>query len=274
MRKITRKKAITEINNFIVWFKLKRYHRTVRWLQFIQKNIEERNPTDFLSDIKDVFLGYTQDVRARGGYIEASNEIIQSIYGRLLKMGPLIFRETFLDATPFIQRWRRTHKNLDNMAEISRNPSMSVRARYYYYLFGYLIVIEGSYSNWIRILYRLVCESEGIPEDSSIIEDFVPNEIQDKLVELDSRYNVLFEGYFRGKLRNAIGHGDFSYDDENNRMHFRHVYQGELKFDEKLSFEEFYENLMKIMTVTDTGLEMLYLIGLSSCSHLIPSSSS
>ena len=268
---ITRENAIKEMNTSIEWFKSKRYRRTVRWLQFIQKNIEERNPTDFLSDIKDAVSGYTKDVRDIGGYTEASNKIIQSIYGSLLKIGPLIFRETLLDATPFLQRWLMTHKNLANMAEISNIPSISTKARYYYYyLFGYLIAVEGPYSSWIKILYRLVCESEGIPYDSSTIEDFMPYKIQDKLIDLDSGYYVLFAGYYRGNLRNAIGHGDFSYDDENNRMHFKHFYKGELKFDEKLSFEKFYENLMKIMTVTDTGLEMIHLIRLLSYSHLIP----
>lgn len=269
---ITRETAITEIKSSIDWFKIKRYHRTVKWLQFIRNNIEESNPTDFFSDIQDAVSGYTEDARARGGYIDASNKIIQSIFGGLLEKGPLIFGETLLDAYPFIQSWRRTQENLANIAELTRNPEISVRARYYLYCFGYLISVEGSYSNWIKILYRLVCESECIPEDSSIIEAFMPYKIQDKLVELDSGYNVLFEGYFRGDLRNAIGHGDFSYDDENNLMHFRHVYKGELKFDKKLSFEEFYENLMKIMTVTDTGVEMIHLLRLLAYSHLLPRS--
>ncbi len=120
-------------------------------------------------------------------------------------------------------------------------------------------------------MYRLVCESEGILDDSSsTIGDFAPYKIQDKLIDIDSGYNVLFEGYFRGNLRNAIGHGDFSYDDENNRVHFRHFYKGELKFDENLSFEEFHENLMKIMTVVDTGLELIHLIRLPSYNHLFP----
>lgn len=271
MKIITRENAITKMNTSIEWFKIKRYSRTVRWLQFIQKNIEEGNPTDFSSDLKDAIAGYTKDVRDIGGYTEASNKIIQSIYSSLLIKGSLIFRETLSDATPFLQRAIRTHNNLTNMAEISHIPSISTKARYYYYLFGYLIAVEGPYTNWIKILYRLVCESEGISYDSSTIEDFKPNKIQDKLIELDSGYNVLFAGYHRGNLRNAIGHGDFSYDDENNLMHFRHVYRGEIKFDKKLSFKDFHENLMKIMTVMDTGLEMIYLIRLPSFHHLIPS---
>lgn len=268
---ITRENAIIEMNTPIEWFSSKRYRRTVKWLQFIQKNIEERNPTDFASDFKDTIGGYTKDVRDVGGYTEASNKIIQSIYASLLKKGSLIFRETLSDATPFLDRWLTTHKNLANMAEISNIPSISTKARYYHYLFGYLIAVEGPYNNWIKILYRLVCESEGILDDSSTIEDFAPYKIQDKLIDIDSGYNVLFEGYFRGNLKNAIGHGDFSYDDENNRVHFRHFYKGELKFDENLSFEEFHENLMKIMTVVDTGLELIHLIRLPSYNHLFPS---
>ena len=53
-------------------------------------------------------------------------------------------------------------------------------------------------------------------------------------------------------------------------MHFSHIYRGELKFDEMLSFDEFYENLKKIMTVTDIGIEIIFLLRLFSYGHLFP----
>ena len=81
-----------------------------------------------------------------------------------------------------------------------------------------------------------------------------------------AQYEMLFEGYFDGKLRNAIGHGDFSYLSSSNKMRFQHT-RG--TFDEIMSIEEFYEYFKKIMTVSDTGYELLLLIRLKAYPRLV-----
>lgn len=268
--KITREAASKEIDVAIQRFKIKDYRKTANWLNFIKKNIEDQNPSDIKQDIQDVFSGYTSDVKMKGGHVETCSILIQNIYARVLQQGVEIFRDTLEETHPFIVRWRITQSNMANMTEFTRDPTISEKARYYLYCFGYLIAVEGSYSNWIRILYRLVCQSFGIEDDSKKIEEWKPYKVQDKLIDINPGYAVLFEGYHRGNLRNAIGHGDFSYDDASKLMHFKHVYQGEIKYDEKLSFTEFYKIMEKIFTVTDTGIEIIFLLRLTSYKHFFP----
>jgi hypothetical protein len=159
-----------------------------------------------------------------------------------------------------------------NIAELTRGEGYSLKARYYLYCFGYLIAVEGSYSNWIKILYRMVCQIEDLPDDSTTIEDWKPSKVERKMLAINPRFAILFEGYHGGQLRNSIGHGDFSYDDAEEKMHFHHIWKGEEKFNKKWTFNEFYDNLMKIMYVTDVGIEILWLLRLHSYRHLLPPS--
>lgn len=73
-------------------------------------------------------------------------------------------------------------------------------------------------------------------------------------------------------MRNAIGHGDFSYDDAEDKMHFHHLWNGEERFNEKWTFTEFFANLAKLATVTDVGIEIVWLLRLLSYKHLITKS--
>ena len=272
MSKPTKKQAIAEMNQAISWFSLKKFEKTIEWLEFIRKNIEEGNPTDYDEDVRDVFSGYRQDYEQRNEYVQNCSKLIQAIYFGLLKEGNQIFRDTLEDTYQFIRNWRITQENFTNMAELTRGEGYSLRARYYLYCFSYLIAVEGSYSNWIKILYRIVCQIEGIPDDSITIEDWKPWKVEKKLLEIHPDFALLFEGYHGGQLRNAIGHGDFRFYDIEDKMHFHHIWNGKVKFNEKWTFNDFFDNLAKIVTVTDIGIEIVWLLRLLSYKHLMSKS--
>lgn len=269
MSKPIKKQAIAEINQAISWFSHKKYEKTIEWLEFIRKNIEEGNPTDYDEDVRDVFSGYRQDYEQRNEYVQNCSKLIQAIYFRLLKEGNQVFRDTLEDTYQFIHNWRKTQENFTNMAELTRGEGYSLRARYYLYCFSYLIAVEGSYSNWIKILYRIVCQIEGIPDDSRTIEDWKPWKVEQKLLGIHPDFALFFEGYHGGQLRNAIGHGDFRFDNIEDKMHFHHIWNGEVKFNEKWTFNDFFDNLAKIVTVTDIGIEIVWLLRLLSYRHLM-----
>jgi hypothetical protein len=263
---LSREGALKEIKNTIEWFSAKQFSCTVNGLQFIHTNIEREIPREFNQDIQGVFTAYFLDVRKRGVFSYRCSDLIGKIFFKLIVLDELKFRNSLEDTYPFIQLWLRAQKNHQNMSELTRNKDISVKARYYLYCFGYLISVEGSYSNWVKILYRLICKFEQIPVDIELIHEWNPSKVKKKLVDIDPEYEMLFEGYFDGKLRNAIGHGDFSYLSSNNKMRFQHT-RG--NFNETMSIKEFYENFKKIMTISDTGYELLLLIRLMAYHRLV-----
>jgi len=263
---LKRENALAELKNSIIWFSAKNFFNTVNRLKFIYNNIESKSPRDNLLDIKTVFDAYYLDVRKKGDFAYQCSDLIGKIYFELLVLDENQFRSALEDTHSFLILWRRAQKNLFNMSELTRNKEISLKARYYLYCFGYLISVEGSYSNWLKILYRLVCKFEEIPIDLELMQEWKPWKIKKELIEINPEYEVFFDGYYNGHLRNAIGHGDFSYLNDENQMHFQHT-QG--NFDKIMTIEEFYKNFEKILTISDVGYELILLIRLRDYYQLL-----
>ena len=155
---LSREDALKEIKNTIEWFSAKQYSCTVTGLKCIYNNIEREIPIEFNQDIQDVFNAYFWDVKKRGDFSHRCCDVIGKIYFKLLGLDELKFRDSLEDTYPFTKLWLRAQKNHQNMSELTRNAESSVKAKYYLYCFGYLIAVEGSYSNWVKILYRLICK--------------------------------------------------------------------------------------------------------------------
>ena len=265
----TKEQAIQKINELIEWFNIKKYQKIVNELENIKNNLENRVPTNYQKDLEKVLEAYKIDVTEKDIYREKCSRIITGIiFGVVYEAGFMKYAEILDELSPLREEWRKTQQNIDNISEITRKKEISQRARYYLYCFGYLISVEGSFSSWIKIIYRFICQIEGIPDNINIIGDWKPYKVEKKLIDIHPDLSIFFEGYFGGALRNAIGHGDFYYDDKTEKMHFHHIWNGEEKINEFWTFDEFYNVFEKILIVIDTGIEVIWLIRLFTFNDL------
>ena len=108
----------------------------------------------------------------------------------------------------------------------------------------------------------MICQSINIPDDISTIIDWKPHKIEKKLIEINSEFSILFTGYFNGNLRNAVGHGDFFYDESSKKMHFNHIWKWQEKFKIELSFNEFYQIFSEVFACRDIFMETVFLVRL------------
>ena len=268
LEKLTRQEASKELASSIQWFREKGNARTVRWLEFILNNIKMENPSDYTSDIFEVISAYYADVEERGAGLKICSETIGRIIINVLKgnRGVDTFRSSLLEMYPLIVKWRITQENLKRILDL-KNEKLSISAQYHLLLFLYLITIEGSYCNWIRILYKLQCISNHKKCNLSSIEDITPFKIKQNMIEMNAGCNIFFSGYFDGNLRNAIGHGDFAFNESTNRMIFNHTWNGQIKFREEISYDEFLDIFRLIDNFIVININYFFILRLTSYRH-------
>ena len=99
--------------------------KTVEWLSFIKSNVENRNPTQYIDDIKDVFNGYNSDTKKCNKHYQQCAYVIQNIFYNLFKQGGKTFSATLEDSYPLLEKWLVTQSNFKNMLELTRNTEIS-----------------------------------------------------------------------------------------------------------------------------------------------------
>ncbi len=138
------------------------------------------------------------------------------------------------------------HKAINHIIVTARALE-NVELRYYLYCFLYMIEIEGSYRNWIRMIFYLLYNVT----DGAITLDQVEakslTELRDMMVARGVK-DSLFEFYMDGNLRNAIAHAGFSFDNERKKMRFENKWKGK-NWEKEYTFEQFQEIMFNITYV-------------------------
>jgi hypothetical protein len=111
--------------------------------------------------------------------------------------------------------------------------SLSEAGRYYGLCFMYLVYVEGVYDEYIRLLYTFRKATDGVNIAFEAIKD---KGVWELATDLDP---VFSEGY-NNRIRNAIAHAKFKYDDANKIMSFRdRATKNQHEYSKSLSLEEF-----------------------------------
>jgi len=163
---------------------------------------------------KNEFNGSDENWKYRDGCYAALTKII---FEMIKVRGVPVSSKTFERVLPALERGNET---LGNIAEIYlalvASKRLSEKRRYYGLCFMYLISIEGLYDENIRILYILRKAAEGIDVNYEAIQ-------QKSLWFFKSDLDpVFFEGY-NNRIRNAIAHARFRFDDLGNKMIFKDI---------------------------------------------------
>lgn len=219
---------------------LREFPLTASWIRRLSEDflLPKATVDEILEDWKDTkqtfkneFIGSDENWKYRDRcYVALEKTIIDMVKAK----GVQASRKTFDKILPALQAGNQALSNLNEIALTLVAPqSLSGKSRYYGLCFMYLISIEGLYDENIRILYIFRMATNGVDIDYEAIRE---KDLWSFKSELDP---VFFEGY-NNRIRNAIAHARFRFDDTKSRMIFQDkATKRQPEYSEELSFREF-----------------------------------
>jgi len=254
-----------DLRNIRTYFEARKVSKTVKWLDKVIEDISADNPFDADMYYTSIFQSFKEYIEKNfEEYPRKVFDIVERIFLVTAIGDAQKFRNILVEATPIMVDWRKTQENLKNISQIVnlRSESLETDVKFYMNCFLYLIVVEGSYENWIKLMYFLLynfAESPTITYDE--VEAETLNKMKKWLIDF-SVDDVLFEGYQDGHLRNAIAHAHLEYNISTKKMIFTDLYRGEITYQNVLSLDEFLVYLSKCIFVVEACIFMMMMMRL------------
>lgn len=252
------KKTVDFIKTFHHSLTLRGLSKTAQWVEFLLTNLLEGNPSNYEEDFNDIESSFTNELRRVGSYPITSFLYIRGIFLRAVKkeLKPLLE-----NVFPYIDDYMKSWKNVTSLQDIVNNPDLNKREKYYLHCFIYLLVVEGLFRPWIRILYYLLYNVE---KGEIKLEQISDDNIRNLIIYMENKgvASVIFEPYQNGYLRNAIAHSHFTYNEETEKMLFECWSGSELKWSNEYTIDEFIRETFKITMFSDLCLDMIFLLRL------------
>lgn len=215
------------------------YRKTAGWIEHLSKKL--LNPKvkvdEVLLDLKDVrqafkgeFIGSDENWKYREKCFDTLEKIVLEMINATGSKTPKTMDKIY----PALKAGGETLRNILEIYLALVSPKgLSEKRKYYGFCFLYLLMIEGLYDENIKILYMFKRATKGKKVDYEDIREkplhFFKNKIEP----------VFFEGY-NNRIRNAIAHAKFRFDDKTNRMIFwDRKTKHQPKFRKALSLQEF-----------------------------------
>lgn len=214
---------------------------TANWIKRLSKTLLLPRVTfgEALADWKDIeqtfkneFIGSDENWKYRERCYDALDKIVHDM---IKARGIQASSKTFEMILPALERGNEA---LSNIAEIYlalvASKRLSEKRRYYGLCFMYLISVEGLYDENIKILYIFRKAAKGVDVDYDTISE------DKSLWSFKSELQpVFFEGY-NNRIRNAIAHAKFRFDDAKNKMIFKDIAtKHQPEYRDELSLTEF-----------------------------------
>jgi len=224
-----------------------------RWTKFIRENIEKENPSNYKQDFYEVLSSYESEIKRRGDYFYKCYVEVLKIFIRASgKIKPLLE-----DVTEFAMIWMKSRYQINNLKQMA-DAIENLELKYYLYCFIYMIEIEGSYRNWIRMIFYLLYNMTDGLITLEDVEIKPLTELRDMMIARDVK-DSLFEYYLDGNLRNAIAHAGFTFDKATNKMSFENKWVGR-DWEAEYTLDEFIEVLHKITIIPDICADFILLL--------------
>ena len=231
-----RAKHLTNLSQVIA----KQLPMTAKWVQHLAESMESDNFTtqEILADLNDIFNSFRCEYVGtdnRKKYRESCFIEFTNLFESIIKK-PGQLPRTLQGLLPAFETSNQAIENINEVYQALIAPNNQTEKRKYYALcFIYLILIEGLFDENIRILYSIEKAIAGEEVDYEKIRERSLGELKGDLAP------VLFEGY-NNRLRNAIAHAKFSYDEHTEKMTFRdRRNRVQPEYCEVLSIKEFIE---------------------------------
>ena len=177
-------------------------------------------------------------------------------HNKLLQIHPLFesFRVKLSTLSQFVKPWLATKYPDGHVAYLNT-------------MLVYAWMVEGVFDEAIRLLYVLINLAKGKDIQYEQIQESDIKCLREDLRSLvGSQCNILFAGYEDGRLRNAIFHFRFEYDESKGEMHFQDrpskkwgTYDRTFTFD---GFQRVYRLLEAVINLILDNFMMLRVIDL------------
>jgi hypothetical protein len=169
-------------------------------------------------------------------------------------------RERVLVTLPMFEEAVENSKNTVPILQAFIRYKDDTKMRYYGICLYYLFNSEGIFDVATRIIYALglVAVEQEIPANLSELKWW---KLKQKLADMNIPAEVIYEGWVNGRIRNAIAHSRFSYDDGTKKMRFRDVqtrYQP--AYDQSFTIFEFSKLAIKLDNPFHLILNLLYIL--------------
>jgi len=218
----------------------KGFPHTSSWLKRLSEDLllpkvtfgeVEEDWNDVKQAFKSDFVGSGENWKYRENCYMALEKTINDM---MWKLGIQKSKETFDKILPELETGTEALNNLGRIyLELVASKNLSESGRYFSICFMYLVFVEGVYDENIRILYTFQKATDGVSIDYESIKE---TPIMTFKKNLDP---VFFEGY-NDRVRNAIAHAKFNYDDASKVMNFRdRATKVRPEYSKSLSLKEF-----------------------------------
>jgi hypothetical protein len=218
----------------------KSFPNTSSWLKRLSEDMlipkvtlaeVEADWTDVIQAFKNEFVGSDENREYREKCYMALEKTINDM---IRKLGFPKSKETFDKIGPELETGFEALNNLARIhLELVKSKNLSESGRYYIICFMYLIFVEGVYDENIGMLYTFRKATDGVSIDYESIKDKAIWKFEKALDP------VFFEGY-NDRIRNAIAHAKFNYDDASKVMSFRdRATKDRHEYSKSLSLKEF-----------------------------------
>jgi hypothetical protein len=136
----------------------------------------------------------------------------------------------------------------------------NMKMRYYGMCLIYLFNSEGVFDAATRIIYGMVLIALEQPVPADLFE-MNWRRVRKGLLELKVPADLIFEGWLDGRIRNAIAHLRFSYDDATAKMRFRdRATRYQPAYDAQFTIYEFSKISLKLDNPFHLVLNLLFII--------------
>jgi hypothetical protein len=251
-------RTIDFIKTFHLSLTLRGLNKTAQWVELLLTNLLKGNPSNYKEDFYDIENSFTNELSNVGSYPITSFLNIRGIFLHAVKkeLKPLLE-----NVFPYIEDYMKSWKNIISLQNILTNPDLNKREKFYLNCFIYLLVIEGLFRPWIRVLYYLLYNIE---KGEIKLEQINDDNIRNLIIYMEKKGvdSVIFEPYKNGYLRNAIAHSHFTYDEQSDKMLFECWDGSELIWSNGYTLDEFIRETFKITLFSDLCLDMIFLLRL------------
>lgn len=248
------------IETAILSYSVRGLRDTTKWAKYLLKNIKEKKQLDYKHIFKELEKSLDRDIVNLGPYPAKCWVQIKQIYSDALNkpIGPLI-----KPVVPYLDEYIKTMGNLKTIEQVVDDSKLNPLERYYLNCFAYMLIIEGSYQNWIKILYYLFYKTY----KRNITLDKINKDNLRNLINNLIKWGIddtIFECYEDGHLRNAIAHAHISFDKNTGKMKFQNWDKGVLKWEKEYILDEFMWFRHKATLFTDLCLDVIFLLMLNN----------
>lgn len=216
------------------------YPSTASWIKRLSRTLvlPEVTTGEALEDWKDVEQAFRSEFTGRDEnwkYRQRCHGALEKTIRDMIRVrGVPTSSETIAKTLPAFERGNEALQNLREIyLTLVASKRLSEKRRYYGLCFMYLISVEGLYDENIRILYIFKKATNGVAVDYETIQE---QRLWSLKKELEP---VFFEGY-NNRLRNAIAHARFRFDDAKGKMIFDDIAtKHQPAYHDELSLREF-----------------------------------